>query len=233
MRAMNLTDERKRDTHVAFEPVSLTAETGFRLAGGGRVRTVRVIKNTWASGLEAIQDLSMEEKREIPDLLIEGDPEIDFRYTGKISAKTKTVYLEETGAISFNVRFQDVTFDVAGVEVGRRPQENLPSNIRIDRPLSWTGKMVPIATAVKKFVFSRIYHLHHVNGLTFDFLYEMAGRLHQQQSFVLIGAGPGGKEPLRFSRGGPPYRAFLSGRVRGEAYCLSLHLTNLELKEIQ
>ena len=233
MRAMNLTDERKRDTHVAFEPVSVKKETGFRTSDGGRVRTVRVIKSTYAANLDALRELSRQERQEIPDLLIESDPEIDFKYTGKISAKTKTVYIDDSGKISFNVRFQDVVYDVAGEEVARKPQESLPSNIRIDRPLSWTGKMIPIKAAVGKFVFSRIYQLHHVNGLTFDFLYEMAKELHEKRSFVLIGAGQGGKEPLRFSRGGPPYRAFLRGRVRDDAYCLSLHLTNLELKEIQ
>ncbi len=49
---------------------------------------------------------------------------------------------------------------------------------------------------------------------------------------MMVGAGPKGKEPLRFTHGGPPYRGFLHGRVKDDAYCLSLHLTNLELKDI-
>jgi hypothetical protein len=32
------------------------------------------------------------------------------------------------------------------------------------------------------------------------------------------------------NRGGRPYNAFLEGRVKGEAYCLILHLSNMELK---
>ena len=32
------------------------------------------------------------------------------------------------------------------------------------------------------------------------------------------------------SDGGKPYRAFLEGRVKGDSYCLLLHLTDQELK---
>jgi hypothetical protein len=32
--------------------------------------------------------------------------------------------------------------------------------------------------------------------------------------------------------GGKPYRAFLEGRVKGEKYCLILHLTDQELKPL-
>jgi hypothetical protein len=32
--------------------------------------------------------------------------------------------------------------------------------------------------------------------------------------------------------GGKPYRAFLEGRIKGDKYCLILHLTDQELKPL-
>jgi len=37
---------------------------------------------------------------------------------------------------------------------------------------------------------------------------------------------------LVFTDGGTQYRAFMEGRIHGEKYCLILHLSNLELKDI-
>ncbi len=230
MRALNLTDDKKRDTHVAFEPVTVKAETGFRLEDGGRVRSIKVIKNTFDSNLGSLKTMSTDKEREIEDLLIEGDPEIDYRYMGKISSRTKTIYIDEQGQLAYNVRFQDIVYSPEGEETARKPRESLPANISTDWPLSWTNKFIPMKKAAEMFVFSKVYQLRHVNGLTFDFLYKMAELLDKKQAFMLVGAGKNGKEPLRFSRGSVPYRAFLRGRVRDGAYCLSLHLTNLELK---
>ncbi|RLC12223.1 MAG: hypothetical protein DRI57_17965, partial [Deltaproteobacteria bacterium] len=71
-----------------------------------------------------------------------------------------------------------------------------------------------------------------VNGLTYDFLYDMAKQLHEKKSLMLVGSGKKGIQPLIFHDGGLPYRGFLEGRIRDDAYCLILHLTNLELKEL-
>jgi hypothetical protein len=48
---------------------------------------------------------------------------------------------------------------------------------------------------------------------------------------LLIRGGEKGNEPLVMNRGGKPYNAFLEGRVKGDAYCLILHLSNMELKK--
>jgi hypothetical protein len=84
--------------------------------------------------------------------------------------------------------------------------------------------------ALRKFVFSRTYQLRHVNGLTFDFLYEMAKKLHDSNSMMLLGGGEKGNAPLVMTNNGTPYRGFLEGRINGDSFCLLLHLTNLELK---
>ena len=97
-------------------------------------------------------------------------------------------------------------------------------------PLRWTGKIFPKEQALRKFVFARTYQLRHVNGLTFDFLYEMAKKLHDSNSMMLLGGGEKGSAPLVMTNNGTPYRGFLEGRINGDSFCLLLHLTNLELK---
>ena len=69
-----------------------------------------------------------------------------------------------------------------------------------------------------------------MNGLTFDFLFDMAKSLHEKESLMMLGAGEKGNEPLVFQDGGKSYRAFLEGRVKGGSYLLLLHLSNLELR---
>ena len=72
--------------------------------------------------------------------------------------------------------------------------------------------------------------LVHVNGLTYDFLYEIAKELEAKQSLLLLGAGPKSNQPLILRRGAAAYRGFLEGRTRGSEYLLLLHLSNIELK---
>jgi len=76
------------------------------------------------------------------------------------------------------------------------------------------------------------YQLHHINGLTYDFLFEIAKDLHETNSLVMLGGGAKGNEPLVFQDGGKSYRAFLEGRVKDNSYCLIVHLSNLELKGV-
>jgi hypothetical protein len=90
--------------------------------------------------------------------------------------------------------------------------------------------MIKKDEACRKFVFSSKLQIHHVNGLTYDFLYAMAKELAEQNSLMLLGAGPKSNQPLILRRGSTPHRGFLEGRTQGEKYCLVLHLSNLELK---
>jgi hypothetical protein len=113
-----------------------------------------------------------------------------------------------------------------------KPHIETEGNIAIDIPLSWTGKMVPKEQAIRMFVFARKYQLKHVNGLTYDFLFDIAKTLHEQKSMMMIGGGKKGNEPLIFQNGGVPYRAFLEGRIKDQQYMLLVHLTNLEIKEL-
>jgi hypothetical protein len=112
----------------------------------------------------------------------------------------------------------------------RRPRIKDPQNINTDVPLRWTGKFIDKDEAAHRFVFTHKRQLIHVNGLTFDFLYEMAEELHKRNSLLLIRGGEKGDQPIVMQRGGKPYNAFLEGRIDGDSYLLVLQLSNMELK---
>jgi hypothetical protein len=48
--------------------------------------------------------------------------------------------------------------------------------------------------------------------------------------FVRVNGGIKGTEPLILRREGLPAFAYLRGRVEGDKYCCTLHLTHTELK---
>ena len=81
-------------------------------------------------------------------------------------------------------------------------------------------------------VFNKKYQLFHINGLTYDFLFDMAQKLSNEDSLMMLTAGEDSKQPLVLNNGGKPYRAFLEGRVQDSKYCLILHLTDMELKSV-
>ncbi|PYS86990.1 MAG: hypothetical protein DMF62_13805, partial [Acidobacteria bacterium] len=99
-----------------------------------------------------------------------------------------------------------------------------------DVPVRWTGKFIKKEEAIGRFVFTMTKQLVHINGLTFDFLFKMAADLQKKDSLLLLRAGESGDEPIVMNRGGKQYNAFLEGRVKGQSYCLLLHLSNMELK---
>jgi len=113
----------------------------------------------------------------------------------------------------------------------RTPKETV-ANILSQFPIKPVGKYLPKQEVFNKFVFSKKYQITHVNGLTFDFLFEMAKDLHDNNALMMLAGGEKGNEPLVFQDGGKTYRAFLEGRIKEKSYLLLLHLSNLELKGI-
>ena len=120
--------------------------------------------------------------------------------------------------------------DTTGQECDRREPVDVNGNVREDIPVIWTGKKMPKSRVVRMFAFARTIQLQHLDGLSFDFLAEIAKELASEDVVVLLGAGKGGKDPLIFQANGTPYRGFLEGRVDGDRFKLLLHLSNMELK---
>jgi hypothetical protein len=160
---------------------------------------------------------------------VKEDPEIDIEEFGMFLADTSRVYVSKKGIVHL-VEEEELLYNPDGTLRDKRPRKKEPQNINTDIPLKWTGKFIRKKEAVQRFVFTNKKQLMHVNGLTFDFLFEMAKTLHKKDSLLLIRGGEKGDQPVIMNRGGKAYNAFLEGRVKGESYCLILHLSNMELK---
>ena len=225
---INLANKKKRDAQVSLESVRRKREVKYIDEEGKGTENVRFLKLTLDHSTEnLLADRSLED---LADALVEGDPELDIEKYGKYLTETSRVYAYGN-KISYHVKEVEVVLDPEGEEKERRIREVKLQNTNTDVPVPWSGVMIPKAEAIRKFVFTSTKQIMHTNGLTWDFLFEIASELHEKDAMMLVGGGAKGNEPLVFQRGGKPFRGFLEGRIKDESYVLLLHLSNMELKE--
>ena len=215
MRIIHLSNEKKRDAQVGFEPKRQKSVIQYRTPDGKEYSNSRFLKST-------IDTEPRDLAAHFPDVtaaLIEGDPEVDMELVGRKLEELKKVFLTPEGKVAHSVTLTEHIFGTDGTEKSSRPQTATEGNINLDAmPIRWTGKLFPKSDALRKFVFARSYQIRHVNGLTFDFLYDIAKKLSESKSMVLLGGGEKGVGPLVMSANGTAYRAFLEGRIGGEKY---------------
>jgi hypothetical protein len=196
---------------------------------GRQANTARIMKGTIDRDYESLlSKLGAPDK--VADALIAGDPEIDIESVGSLMRDTARVYVNSDRQIVYGITQIEIVRNPDGTEKARRPKKVQTPNVTRDHPLLWSGKLLPKREVFNKFVMVAKLQVVHVNGLTYDFLYEIARELEQRDSLLLVGAGPKANQPLILRRGSVPYRGFLEGRTRGNEYCLLLHLSNIELK---
>ncbi len=231
MKKINLANAKKRDAILGFEAKPTRKKVFKVLKDGNEKRSVKVLKSTMETDISTLSK-KYEDLEALSEAIITDDVEIDFEHTGMLVENVKKIYADKDNQILFHVKMMEVIKDKEGKEIQRKPLEQKAANISLEEiPIKWSGKLMPKKTAIKKFVFAKHYQIRHVNGLTYDFLYDMAKELDEKDSLMFVGGGEKGNEPLVITTGGTPYRAFLEGRIDGNLYCLILHLTNLELKE--
>jgi len=232
MRKIHIANEKKRDAEVGYEMNTAKRVVRLLSANGGDCTSVQVLKTTCQTDLAALQTQTPDPVA-LGEALIVGDPEVDMEQFGRKLEGLHKVYATMSGDVAYGVTLQEHVHAPDGTEKEVRPITEVAANITLENlPIRWTGKMLPRKDVIRKFVFARSYQLRHVNGLTYDFLFEMAKKLADAKAMMLMGAGEKGNGPLVFNANGKGYRGFLEGRVDGEKYMLILHLTNLELKEL-
>jgi len=229
MRAINITNEQKRDAKVGFEPKPKRSSIRMALPDGREKQNVQFLKTgqNMRTLLRQFGDVNA-----VREAIISGDPEIDIENSGYLINGTRRIYLTGDEKIAYSVSMVQVKHGTDGKETERLELSKSPSNIAIDIPVKWSGKEFPKDEAVRRFVFSKKYQLRHTSGITFDFLYNMAKYLYEQNTMMFVGGGKKGNEPLILSAGGEPYRGFLEGCISGNSYCLVLHLSSVEIKSI-
>jgi hypothetical protein len=226
--ALHLANAKGRDATVGIAPLKPPPQASTGLPGEP------ITFRRYLAATEACTDAVLQKSlgEDYAAALLEGDPEIDMEAIGQGIGETSAVFMDSSGELMYaEPRFLEVIYNPDGTEKERREPQETVANVNADLPVKWAGKKLPIADAVRKFCFKRTLQLRHVDGLTFDYLYEMASELEKEQAMVLIGAGEKGIAPLVFQANGRGYRGFLEGRTDGKRYMLLLHLSDMELKK--
>ena len=231
MRKIILSNDSKRDAEVAYGTSFHRPSPVYKTADGKRGQSERRVKATMSTTDAA---LLAQYDAGLADALIAGDPEVDMERFGLKVEGVKKVFITPGQKVAYGVTLNEHVYLPDGTEKEVRPEQTTTANIATDGiPIRWTGKLIPREKAMRMFMFKKSYQVQHVNGLTYDFLFDMAKKLAEADSMMLVGGGQKGIDPLVMANGGTPYRAFLEGRVDGDKYALILRLTNMELKSVE
>jgi hypothetical protein len=174
------------------------------------------------------------EKEDIAKQLKDSDLDVDLELAGKKLSHTSRITIDEE---RYEPVYNYTLIDVLQLPDGskrERPHFYTQGNIDTLLPIRITDELVSPKELLLSFIFRKSYQIVHNNGVTFRFLFELAEKLHNQKKFAKIETyNPDTKkrEPLILYDGGRKFpAAYLEGRVKGESYCLLLHLSDQELK---
>ncbi len=227
---VNLTDSRSRDAVVKAETTGVAEEIRYVDDDGQSAYTRKILKATVEHDYDTLLEKYDGESEALVKALIESDPEVDMEICGLYLWGVSKVYVNSSDGIVYRIEQSEIVRGPDGSVKDRRPRQRAEANVDMEIPLTWTGRKIDKADAVRRFVFASKLQIVHINGLTYDFLYGMAKELAEADALMMIGGGSKGRDPLIFRSGSIPYRGFLEGRIDGDKYILLLHLSNLELK---
>jgi len=166
---------------------------------------------------------------QIAEALVKSDPEIDTQFIGKPVRIRSLAYLDEQRRPVCHFRLVEEKLTPEGAVKETKPYKVSEPNIELPIQISPKGNQ-KTEDMVQKFVLHKIYQVVHLDSLSFDFLYSLCKTDLQNVGFVRLGCGLKGNEPLILRREGLPSFAYLRGRIDGDKYCCTLHLTHQELK---
>ena len=230
LRRIWLADQRGRDAIVILVPRQRTAPNTIRYADGAGTPVCfsRRIRATDSTSLAALRE-AYRDPEALARALVDADPEVDLNAVGRETGSCDRVFVGADGRPLYAAEIVEVRYGRDGREVERRPPVDVPANLVPDAPPAWSGRLIPRQEAVRRYVFTRAYHVRHTNALEFDFLHCLAAHLEQHDSLALVGSGLRGIGPLVPERNAAPMKGFLSGQVRDDNYRLVLHFAAHEL----
>lgn len=178
-------------------------------------------------------NLKLLEESDLAKKLKDDDIDVDMNITGR--------YIKSTSRISVKNNYDPVynfkSFDVITRPDGKkqeRPHERSSGNIHGTLPVKITEELYEPKELLLGYVFRKSYFITHYDGASYKFLFDIAKKLFLSGKFALVEAYNSEtkkKEPLVLYDGGRKFpRAFLEGRVKDDAYCLILHISDQELK---
>ena len=229
LKEIYIANEKNRDANVKFVSLIKEDEPLYNFKNKP-VKSRKILINSNETSDESLKN---KYKDKIADKILKEDIDVDIEYAGKFIGDLDRIFLNANSEILYSPpKIKDVFYNTKGEEIKKEDPKELMANIKNDSPpIKWTGKFFKREDVLKKFVITKSIQLKHVDGLTYEFLYDMAKTLDDKKSLVLLGGG-NGKDPLIFQTNGTPYRGFLDGRINKKQYQLILRLSNMELKKI-
>jgi len=229
MAEIHIANAKGRDAVVTAEGVITPVRVRWMDEEGRAAAPVQILRGSIDRDLDVLETRAGS-RAAVAELLVAEDAEIDIETFGQFINHPSRVYVGPDKKVVHRVIETEIVKNPDGTVKETRLYEPTTGNVNTEVPLRWTGRLMKRADAIRRVVFAQKQQIVHVNGLTYDFLYAMAKELEDKESFLLVGGGPRGQEPLVFHRGAIPFRGFLEGRTRGDKYLLVLHLSNQELK---
>ncbi|MDA0870870.1 MAG: hypothetical protein O3B39_04230 [Proteobacteria bacterium] len=229
LKEIHIANEKKRDANVRFVSLIKEGDPIFNYKGK-YVKNARLLIGSGETSEDVLLD---KYSKNLADKILKEDVDIDIEVAGKRIGDIDRIFLNSKKEILYAPpKVKEILFDKEGKEIKKQDPKEVVSNVRDDTPpLQWTGKFYKREEVLSKFVISKSIQLKHVDGLTYEFLYDMAKTLDEKKSLILLGGGSG-KDPLIFQTNGTPYRGFLDGRINKKQYQLILRLSNMELKKV-
>jgi hypothetical protein len=229
LKEIHIANEKKRDANVRFVSLIKEGDPIFNYKGKN-VKNARLLIGSGETSEDVLLD---KYSKNLADKILKEDVDIDIEVAGKRIGDIDRIFLNSKKEILYAPpKVKEILFDKEGKEIKKQDPKEVVSNVRDDTPpLQWTGKFYKREEVLSKFVISKSIQLKHVDGLTYEFLYDMAKTLDEKKSLILLGGGSG-KDPLIFQTNGTPYRGFLDGRINKKQYQLILRLSNMELKKV-
>ncbi|MCP4869809.1 MAG: hypothetical protein GY898_13950 [Proteobacteria bacterium] len=175
-RYIGITDSKHRDAQVLMETVKSPPKRHFTDEEGQRVRSWRLIKSTEGHDYPSLLHLHPDPE-DLAQALVDGDPEIDLENIGRKTGPTDRVWIKPDGKILYSARILKAVYGPDGEEISRDDFVDVEASVDEESALPWSGRLIPRGKVVRSFALVRKIQLRHINGLTFDFLREIAEHL--------------------------------------------------------
>jgi len=176
---------------------------------------------------------NLENNEDLTEQLLKGNPEVDLETAGKILKRTNRLVVNNQLKPVYNYKEIDVWKTPSG-EIKTRLHKKSIRNIIGEFPVIASDEYISQKDFIQKYIVKQSYFMGHTDGVSYKFLFEFAKKLFEMQKMVRIYAidvETKKKMPLVIKNGGNLFpAAFIEGKIRGEEYCLTLLLVDMELK---
>jgi len=168
LRKIHIANKKARNAIINFKGHTPTSRAYKVDENLNKVFNRKIIKGVAENTLDGLKAKLGDDLEKMADLLMSGDPEIDYEVTGRFLGASPKVYINEALKVVYRVNKIEKVFDPNGALKEERELRQLDSNITNEVPLKWSGKYFKIDKYYNKFVFVRTYQLFHDSGLTYD-----------------------------------------------------------------